>query len=334
MVTMHDSSGRHIHYLRISVTDRCNLRCRYCMPETGVSFIPHEDVLSYEEIVRLAGIAASLGVDRIRLTGGEPLVRKGLPSLVSALKSVKGIRFVGLTTNGILLGEQAHALKDAGLDAVNISIDTLDADRYTAITRRPELARALAGLDAALAAGIGSVKVNCVLSPDSLPDDWLAVAGLAKRYPADVRFIEWMPLAGEQRPEGRADEARAMIQDTYGQLEPAASESDGGPARLSSLPGFLGKIGFIEAMSRAFCDRCNRLRLTSAGDLKLCLFYDVGVALKPLLRSGADDAIIRAAIEQAIAVKPRAHQGVQLRREAAASEPVIASVRGMYQTGG
>lgn len=331
VVIMKDSLGRHIHYLRVSVTDRCNLRCKYCMPAEGVEFIPHDEILRYEEIVRLVRIMAGLGVNRVRLTGGEPLVRKGLPELVESLKAIDGIDYVALTTNGLLLPEQADSLKRSGLDAVNISIDTLDPQRFAALTGKDALDAALAGLEKALAVGFSTVKVNCVLSPDSTRDDWLGVATLADRYGIDVRFIEWMPMAGEEEPKGRVAEVKAALAESYGALTPAKADTSGGPAAMFEAAGSKGRFGFIEAISHKFCDRCNRLRLTSTGHLKLCLFYNVGIPLKEKLRGGASDKEIEAAITKAVAFKPEAHRGV-LASELDA--PTIDAAKGMYKTGG
>lgn len=333
-MTMQDRFGRYLHYLRVSVTDRCNLRCRYCMPEDGVDFLPHEAILTFEEILRLIRIAASLGVDRIRLTGGEPLVRKEVTALAAAIKSIEGIGYLGLTTNGILLPPLAADLKKAGVDGINISIDTLDRERFAVLTGRDLLREALQGLDAALSAGFGKVKVNCVLSPDSGPADWIGVAELAKNLPLDVRFIEWMPMGGEDAASGRIGEFMTAMSDRFGRLEPLAVDARGGPAELYAINGFAGRIGVIAAMSHAFCASCNRLRLTSTGDLKLCLFYDTGIALKPLLRGGATDEDIRARMLDAVRYKPKAHQGHLLAAEENEHAPRLDAARGMYKTGG
>lgn len=328
---MQDSIGRNIHYLRISVTDRCNLRCRYCMPEDGIDFIAHEEILTYEEITRLVKIMAGLGVNRIRLTGGEPLVRKDLSSLVRAIKTIDGIDYVGLTTNGVLLPDQATALKNAGLDGVNISIDTLDKKRFAEITGKDVLDAAVSGLETALSLEFSKVKVNCVLTPDSDQDDWLSVASLATLYPLDVRFIEWMPMAGEKEPKGRVEEVKRALTGMYGSLEPESTDLSGGPAAMYRVEGMPGRFGFIEAISHKFCDRCNRLRLTSTGDLKLCLFYNVGIPLKPLLRGGKSDEEIASEIEKTVAFKPQAHRGVLSSED---ESPTIKAAKGMYKTGG
>ncbi len=332
---MTDGQGRRLNYLRVSVTDRCNLRCRYCMPQGGVTFIPHSDILRYDEIVRLVRIMAGLGVDRVRLTGGEPLVRKGLADLARQIKQIDGIRFLGLTTNGVLLKDNAQALLDAGIDGLNISLDTLNAGRYQALTGFDALSGVQDGLRAALALPFSSVKINCVLAPQSKRSDWLPVVGLAKHYAADVRLIEWMPMAGEATaalPHG--DDVLRAIAGKYGTPKADIKAPEGGPASYWHVEGFKGRVGMINALSHSFCSECNRLRLTSTGDLKLCLFYDAGVPLKPLLRGGASDEKIADAILQAIQYKPKAHQGLVKTSEEGGKCALVHHPIGMYQTGG
>ncbi len=332
---MIDGQGRKLNYLRLSVTDRCNLRCRYCMPQSGVTFIPHDEILNFDEMARLVRIMASLGVDRIRLTGGEPLVRKGLVDLARQIKQVDGIRFLGLTTNGVLLKDMAPALLDAGVDGLNISLDTLDVKRYQALTGFDALSKVQDGLQTALALPFLSVKINCVLAPQSRPSDWLPVIGLAKSHAVDVRLIEWMPMAGETAgilPHG--DDVLRQISDEYGILKADVGAQDGGPATYWNIDGFKGRVGMINAISHAFCSECNRLRLTSTGDLKLCLFYDAGVPLKPLLRSGASDEAIADAILAAVQYKPKDHQGFVQTNEEGGKCALVHHPIGMYQTGG
>jgi len=306
---MRDSFGRRINYLRISVTDRCNLRCRYCMPEEGVAAVAHEEILRFGEIERLVRIFVRLGVNRLRLTGGEPLVRRDLPALAASLKAIPGVDFLGITTNGILLPQFAQRLCDAGVDGVNISLDTTDPHRYAHLTRRDEWAQAQAGIQAALALPFSAVKINCVLSPDSLPADWLGVAALARSLPVEVRFIEWMPMLGDGRAAVRAQEALAAIEAHCGVCTPLGRRAGEGPASYYQIAGFAGSVGVIPAMSRHFCADCNRIRLTATGDLKLCLFYGAGVSLRSLLRSGAGDEAIAEAIQNAVAEKPERHRG-------------------------
>lgn len=304
---MLDRFGRQIRYLRISVTDRCDLRCVYCMPEHGVEHLPHSALLSYEQIVRLAHLFADLGIDQVRLTGGEPLVRRGLSQLVGALKDVDGIRTVSLTTNGVLLAEQLPALLAAGLDGVNLSLDTLDRAQYAALTRRDELPRALAGLEAALAAPGLTVKLNCVPVGDN-DSQLVPLAALARDRDLAVRFIELMPIGlGATLPRRTQAEVLEHLEEAFGPALPCAQTGGAGPGHYVTFPGFRGRVGFISAMTHQFCGSCNRVRLTATGFLKTCLQYENGADLKALLDAGADDAALRGAIEEAIFHKPARH---------------------------
>lgn len=304
---MYDQFGRDIRYLRVSVTDRCNLRCRYCMPEEGVEWVEHSSILSYEQIVRLVTLAAGLGVEKVRLTGGEPLVRKGLAGLVREIKAIRGIRTVSLTTNGVLLAEQLPDLLEAGLDGVNLSLDTLDRAQFASLTRRDELPRALAGLEAALAAPGLTVKINCV--PSGGNDDQLVpLATLARDRNLDVRFIELMPIGlGDTLTRRTEEEVLSRLEKSFGPAIPCPSDVLGGPSRNVTFQGFQGKVGFISAVSHQFCQSCNRVRLTATGFLKTCLQYDHGVDLKALLDAGADDTALRTAMADAIRHKPASH---------------------------
>lgn len=304
---MTDQYGRHIHYLRVSVTDRCGLRCRYCMPEEGVEWLEHSRILSYEQIVRLVRAAAGLGIDTVRLTGGEPLVRKGLERLVRAVKEVSGIRRVRITTNGLLLAEQLPGLLAAGLDGVNLSLDTLDRVQYQSLTRRDGLEQALEGLNAALAAPGLTVKVNCVPSGEN-DDQLVPLAALARDRNLSVRFIELMPIGlGSTLPRRTEAEVLTRLEAAFGPALPCPQEAGGGPSRYVTFQGFRGQVGFISAVSHRFCSSCDRVRLTAAGFLKTCLQYDCGVDLKALLDQGADDAALTRAIRGAIARKPEGH---------------------------
>lgn len=301
---MKDGFGRTIDYLRISVTDRCNLRCRYCMPEEGVEWLSHEQILRYEDILRLAAIFAKLGVRKVRLTGGEPLARKGLATLVAGLRAIDGIREVAVTTNGTLLAAQLPGLLAAGLTGVNISLDTLREETFRRITRREGVGRTVAAIDDCLAAGL-PVKVNCV--PIAPEEELVELAGLARDRPLAVRFIELMPIGlGKDLHGRREDELRTLLERAYGSLTPYEGHLGSGPSRYVSPPGFQGQIGFISSLSHQFCDRCNRVRLTANGFLKTCLQYDRGVWLRPLL-DGPDEALERA-IVAAVRDKPAAHQ--------------------------
>ena len=303
---MRDALGREIDYLRISVTDRCSLRCTYCMPEDGVQWLPHGEILRYEDLLRLCRVFVSLGITKFKITGGEPLVRRGLASFIASLKGIDGVQSVTLTTNGVDLKSQLPALLDAGIDGINLSLDTLDRARFAARTRRDCLPQVLEGLEAALAVPGLNLKLNCVAMAGG-EDDWVSLAALARERPVTVRFIELMPIGlGQGNTPCTEAEVSAVLERVYGKLTPYDTPLGNGPAHYCSLEGFAGKIGFISAVSHAFCDRCNRVRLTAGGYLKTCLQYEIGADLRALLP--ADDDTIRAAIRQAIERKPKSHQ--------------------------
>ena len=280
-------SGRKVDYLRLSVTDRCNFRCSYCMPAEGVDFRPHEEIMTYEDMVFFVRMAARVGISKIRLTGGEPLVRKGLPSLVSQLSALEGVDDISLTTNGVLLPKFAADLKAAGLRRVNISIDSLDPDRFRLLTRGGSLNLALAGVEAAFRHRLEPVKINVVMLPEVV-DEVEAFAGLTRERPMHVRFIEWMPVGG-CGPQGAGDSiTKDQLTAAFahvGELVPVASPGGSGPARYFRLPGHAGTIGFISSMSDHFCGDCNRLRLTADGRLKSCLFSDDEVDVMAAVRA-------------------------------------------------
>lgn len=303
---MTDRYGRTIDYLRVSVTDRCNLRCRYCMPE-DLPFLQHEEILTYEEIVRICAIGAKLGIRNLKITGGEPLVRKGCTGLMRALKALPGIEHVTITTNGVLLEEHLADLVALGVDGVNISLDTLDREGYRRITGRDELPKVLSALQAAMAAGL-RVKLNCVPMAESGMEQLLAIAAMARENPLDVRFIEMMPLGHGRAfcplPSGQLEGA---VRTTFPSLAPSEQKRGFGPARYYASSEFRGAVGFIEAVSHNFCGSCNRVRLTSEGFLKLCLCYGEGLDLRALLRGGADDNEIEGALVAAIMGKPARH---------------------------
>lgn len=306
---MLDQYGRKIDYLRVSVTDRCNLRCTYCMPQDGVELVRHEDILTYDEILRVCGICAKYGISKIKLTGGEPLVRKGLASLVLGLKTLDGIEQVTLTTNGTLLAEQLSSLMEAGLDAVNISLDTLDEEQYHRLTRQGKLSDALSGLQAALDSPGLKVKINCVILPKENQNQWIPLAELAKTRLVDVRFIEMMPIGlGKPHPGGTQEAVCGVLESAFGKPEFLSGYFGNGPAVYAAFPGFRGKIGFISAMSHQFCESCNRVRLTSEGILKPCLQYALGADLRKLLRKENDKEELERQIESVIYKKPRCHQ--------------------------
>lgn len=302
---MIDGLGRTIDYLRVSVTDRCQLRCVYCMPEEGVPALAHGEILRFEEITRLCSLFARLGVRTIRLTGGEPLCRRDLPALVAQLKAVPGIQRVTLTTNGVDLADHWEALCRAGLDGVNLSLDTLDRDLYRRLTRRDRLDDALAGLRLAAGSGL-PVKVNCVpADPDQALWD---VAALSRDLPVHVRFIEMMPLGrGKAFAPPSPAETKQLLQDRFGPLSPTEGPPGSGPAEYFRLPGFQGTVGFITPLSHGFCQECNRVRLTATGFLKTCLQFSQGADLRAPLRAGASDEALLEAMAAAIRQKPKAH---------------------------
>lgn len=306
---MIDQYGRIIDYLRISVTDRCNLRCIYCMPEEGLKLVDRSLLLSGEEIVRVCQVMAGLGIKKIKLTGGEPLVRVGVPSLIGRIKEIQGIEKVTLTTNGILLPGQMENLVAAGLDGLNISLDTLDRECYCRITRRDSLGKTMEGIKAALAFPKVSLKINCVpLGMEG--QDLCAVASLAEKYPVHVRFIEMMPIGLGEGFRGMAEEEVASIlEEKFGHLELYRGESLGnGPCRYYNIEGFQGKIGFISAISHKFCGECNRIRLTSQGYLKTCLQYTAGRDLRDIMRRGGSDEELKQEILHALMEKPIGHE--------------------------
>ena len=324
---MIDGIGRNIDYLRISIIDRCNLRCVYCMPEEGVEAVSHEEILSYEEILRLVRAFAKLGIRKIKLTGGEPLVRKNVAYLVNELKKIEGITQVTLTTNGILLAETIDSLAEAGLDGINLSLDTLNPEVFQKITRRNSFDRVMEGLRAAFKYPQIPLKVNCV--PMGIEgQDVLEMAELARKYPVHVRFIEMMPIGLGKQFEFCSEEYILQgLKERYGDYVPYEKCLGNGPGHYYTFEGFQGKIGFVSAISHKFCESCNRVRLTSQGYLKTCLQYDVGVDLKQLLREGAAEEELCCAIEAAILRKPLGHQfGSQV--ESHGEEHMMAQIGG------
>lgn len=320
---MEDKFGRKIDYLRISLTDRCNLRCIYCMPEEGVPWQSHDVILRIEEIARFVRLAATQGVRKVRLTGGEPLVRRGVVDLIAQIAATEGIEDISLTTNGLLLPKMGKQLKEAGLTRVNISLDTLDPAQFTYITRGGRLEDVHAAIDAAFEYGFSPVKINSV-AVRSLDQDFFAFARLTIDKPLHVRFIEYMPvglssggtgMGWTERDSIPAAELRAIIdehaaQQGMGPLEPVGADGapgGSGPAVYYRLPGALGTVGFISAMSNHFCASCNRLRLTADGKIRPCLFSDREIDVKKALRGVGGDAAVIADIQEAIGIKPDEH---------------------------
>ncbi|MEW5737142.1 MAG: GTP 3',8-cyclase MoaA [Thermodesulfobacteriota bacterium] len=307
-----DRFSRVISYLRVSVTDRCNLRCFYCMPDKGVPLLPHEEVLTYEEILRVVRAGLRLGITKVRITGGEPLVRRGIEGLVAEVAALPGITDLSLTTNGVLLAEKAAALRKAGLCRVNISLDSRQKERFARITGCDLQERVREGISAALSAGFSRVKLNVVLLAGMNTDEAADFAEMTLATAMDVRFIEYMPVAGRRNFDEKlfapAAEARALIEERFGALVPEPAEAMDGPAVMARIPGAPGRVGFIGAVSGHFCETCNRLRLTPDGRLLPCLFSGAEIGLKGPLRAGASEEEIRALLHGAILSKPKSHR--------------------------
>lgn len=305
-----DPYNRHLNYLRISLTDRCNLRCVYCMPEHGVPKLSHEEILTYEELWRLARLSVRLGIEKIRLTGGEPLVRKDLSGFIRSLAALPGIRDISLTTNGVLLAEQAKSLWEAGVRRINISLDTLNPQKYVAITRCDVFHQVWAGIREVEAIGFSPIKINIVAMKGVNDDEILDFARLSLKKPYHIRFIEYMPV-GEGN--GWSAEKFLSAEEILGTLKelgtllPVNGQGLDGPAKRMAYAGAAGEIGLISPMSEHFCPSCNRLRLTAEGRLRVCLFSDKETDLRTLLRQGVDDRELEAVIRAATARKPKEH---------------------------
>lgn len=304
---MLDQYGRRINYLRISVTDRCNLRCRYCMPE-GVQDVGMKNILTFEEIWEIVKVSVSLGITHIRITGGEPLVRKGCADLILGIRKIPGVETITMTTNGVLLGNYAKQLKEAGVDGVNISLDTLDPEEFCQITGKRELPAVLAGIRAAKDAGL-PVKLNAVNRKELDP---VPLVRYAQNENLPLRFIEMMPVGYGKKYVGRSnEELREMLEKTFGTAEKLVDSEElsrmgSGPAVYYRFSDLKVPVGFISAIHGKFCDTCNRVRLTAEGYLKLCLCYDQGVDLRHVLREGEKENL-RTVMEEAIFRKPAAH---------------------------
>ncbi len=309
---MHDGLGRRIDYLRISVTDKCNLRCVYCMPLEGLAWLRRDELLTYEEITEIVRVLARMGLRRVRLTGGEPLVRRDLPALVQMLAGVPGIEDIALSTNAVLLAPLADELHRAGLARVNVSLDSLRPERVDALARRPgSFDRILAGVVAAEEVGFDPIKINCVVMRGRNDDEIPEFAAITRHRPWHVRFIEVMPVAGSLEISAREfvpatemlDRLRALDR-----LEPVAGPPGNGPATYFRFPGALGTVGVITPMSHNYCERCNRMRLTADGRLRPCLFGDLHTNLRDPLRAGLS---LEPLVRHTLAVKPKRHHLVQ-----------------------
>ena len=325
---MLDKLNRKIDYLRISVIDRCNLRCVYCMPEEGIESIPHDEILTYDEILRICEIVSELGIRKIKITGGEPLVRKDIVNLIRDIKNIDKIEQVTLTTNGILLHEMLDDLYDAGIDAINISLDTLNKDNFKKITRRDGLEKVLMSIDKAYDLGI-RVKINCLAIRDFNLRELVEIASFAKDREIDVRFIELMPIGfGKKYTQIDNDEILSILESRFGTFEIVTEKRGNGPAKYYRNQNMKGCIGFISAISHEFCESCNRIRLTSSRFLKLCLHYNKGIDLKEPIRNGISDEDLKKLIHDTIWNKPISHKFGH------ASEEQDIELKNMVQIGG
>jgi GTP 3',8-cyclase len=325
-----DGFGRIHDSLRISVTDRCNIRCFYCMPEDAAQFAQREEILTFEEIERFVRVAASLGVNKLRLTGGEPLLRRGLPQLIERLASVPGIHDIALTTNAVLLEQQAQALYDAGLRRLNIHLDTLDRERFKQITRRDDLPRVLAGIDAAVRVGFTRIKFNIVAVKGLIEPDVVPIALYCRERGFEPRFIEFMPLDSQSLWDRSkvltADEIAAVLSREISPLVEVPDRDLRAPATEYSYADGGGRVGFVASVTKPFCLNCNRIRLTSDGKIRYCLFAIEETDVKGLLRSGGTDDEIAAALKKNISEKWIGHQ--------INSTKFIPPPRPMYSIGG
>jgi cyclic pyranopterin phosphate synthase len=327
---LRDTFGRSHDSLRLSVTDRCNIRCFYCMPESDPAYVARAEILSYEEIERFATIAASLGVTKLRITGGEPLVRRDLPRLVRRLAALGGIEDLALTTNGVLLEDQAQALYDAGLRRINIHLDTLDRGRFLRITRRDELDRVLAGIAACRRLGFRPIKLNAVAVKGLVEPDIVPLARFGRENGMEVRFIEFMPLDAQGIwDRGSVLTAEEILQTLEREIAPLVEIPDADPRAPATEYRYadgIGRVGFIASVSRPFCLNCNRLRLTADGHLRYCLFAIEETDVRTLLRGGAADNEIAAAIRATVRAKWEGHEINTAR--------FVAPPRAMYSIGG
>lgn len=307
-----DSFGRLHDNLRIGVTDRCNIRCFYCMPETDVRFVPRSEILSFEEIERFARIAARMGVKKLRVTGGEPLLRRDLPVLIAKLASIQGIEDIALTTNGVTLAEQAQALHDAGLRRINIHLDTLDRERFRQITRRDDFDRVMAGIDACLGLGFHPIKINAVAVKNLVEPDIVPLARFGREHGIEIRYIEFMPLDSQglwlRDKVLFASDILEILSREIGPLDPLPGGDPRAPATEYQFRDGIGTVGFIASVSRPFCLNCNRIRLTADGKLRYCLFAIEETDIKALLRDGSPDSAIEEAIWRTVRDKWIGHE--------------------------
>jgi cyclic pyranopterin phosphate synthase len=325
-----DTLGRVHTNLRLSVTDRCNIRCFYCMPDENVRFLPRREILTFEEMERFVRVVANLGINKLRLTGGEPLVRSGLPDLVARLAAIEGIRDIALTTNGILLEEHAQALRDAGLTRINISLDALTEETFKKIARRDGLDRVLAGIHAARRAGFQKIRLNAVAIKGVTEPEVVPLANFARANGMEMRFIEFMPLDAENHWQHdqvlSGEEIRRQIEVAIGPLEPAPRPDPSQPATDYRFADGSGAIGFINPVTQPFCEDCNRLRLTAEGKIRNCLFSTVEWDARALLRGGGTDKDLAQLIRDCVHAKKPGH-GID-------SPNFVRPARAMYEIGG
>jgi cyclic pyranopterin phosphate synthase len=325
-----DTFGRVHDNLRVSVTDRCNIRCFYCMPETDVKFQPREQLLSFEEIERFVSIAAKLGVRKIRVTGGEPLLRKNVSTLIEKLAAIEGIEDLALTTNGVLLAQQAQELYDAGLRRINIHLDTLDRERFKTITRRDDFDRVMNGIETCRRLGFGPIKLNVVGVKNLIEPDIVPLARFGRERDIEIRYIEFMPLDAQGIwDRGRvllADDMIAMLEKEIGPLEEIPDRDPRAPATEYRFADGIGRVGFIASVSRPFCLNCNRLRITADGHLRYCLFAVEETDIRALIRRNAPEEEIAAAIAGCVRAKWLGHEINTAR--------FVAPPRPMYSIGG
>lgn len=325
-----DSHGRVHTSLRISITDRCNIRCFYCMPAENVKFRPRDEILTYEEIERFATVAARLGINRLRITGGEPLVRKNLAGLIERLSAIGGIEDIALTTNGVLLAEQAADLKNAGLQRLNISLDTLDDDVFFKLSRRRGIDQIIAGIHQAKKLGFDKIRLNAIAIKSITEQEIVPLAAFARQYDLELRFIEFMPLDADDQWQRQqvltGDEIKDILETSFGELLPVPRDDVSQPAVDFRFSDGQGQIGFINPLSHPFCNNCNRIRITAEGQLRNCLFSTTEWDARRLLRNEGTDDELETLIRSCVSAKNAAH-GID-------SDTFIKPQRAMYQIGG
>jgi cyclic pyranopterin phosphate synthase len=315
---MKDLYGREITYLRLSITDRCNLRCRYCNPDGNINWIPHSEILSFEEIVRVCKASSMLGIKKIRLTGGEPLLRPDFVRLINLIFEIEAIEKICITTNGVLLEDFAGDIRKSGVRHINISLDTLKRERFLSITGMGLFDKVWNGIQKVISEGFGPIKINTVVMSGINDDEILDIAGLTLKYPLNVRFIEYMPLGCRAKWDldtvVSSQNIKEIVENAFGELIPVENSRLSGPAMLYRIKNAKADIGFIAPITRHFCNICNRLRLTPEGRLRLCLFSDDEIDLKTILRSDSNIEDIRDAIARGIKMKPARHALQQTKR--------------------